>query len=339
MLDLGRLQHLKLSARPLGQRVIARFVLYPNFYLPRRVKIRLEGAEKIPKEPVIFAMNHTDRYNYWPFQFELWRTMNRFTATWVKGKYYENAMMGRFMEWTNNLPTVSRGYIVTRDFINVVKRRPTDAEYEVLRERVDRAVRAATGEVVAAVESGAHSAEVTKVLAQARDMLGRAFKPEVEDYGEAVLGLFDAMMTRFLELHTEAFAKGLDLLIFPQGTRSIRLSKGHIGISQVALAYDRMIVPVGCSGSDKCYPGGNPLAKGGEIIYRVGEPITRQELARFRPAEAFVPFSPSAEVKHRDAFQGLVDVVMDRINDLVDEPYRYAEDRTSEGVSGSKRFV
>ena len=42
----------------------------------------------MPDEPVIFAMNHTDRYNYVPFQYGLWQEKDRFTATWVKGKYY-----------------------------------------------------------------------------------------------------------------------------------------------------------------------------------------------------------------------------------------------------------
>ena len=84
-----------------------------NYGLIPGVKIDFEDFEEVPPEPVIFAMNHTDRYNYFPFQYTLWRIANRFTATWVKGKYYESRFVGGFMESMNQLPTVSRGYIIT----------------------------------------------------------------------------------------------------------------------------------------------------------------------------------------------------------------------------------
>ncbi|MEZ4253024.1 MAG: hypothetical protein R3B99_32855 [Polyangiales bacterium] len=111
MLDIPRLDRIRLEARPRWQRAVARGVLFPNYELvpARKVEIVFEGYEKVPKESVVFAMNHTDRFNYWPFQYQLWRDHRRFTATWVKGKYYENPIVGKFMEMTNNLPTVSRG--------------------------------------------------------------------------------------------------------------------------------------------------------------------------------------------------------------------------------------
>src|SRR5690606_29201 len=85
MLDLARLERIRLTPSPRFQRVVAYALLRPNYELPPRVDIVFEGQEKVPNEPVIFAMNHTDRYNYWPFQYSLWRRTGRFTATWVKG--------------------------------------------------------------------------------------------------------------------------------------------------------------------------------------------------------------------------------------------------------------
>ena len=68
MLDISRLERIKLNGNPLIQRGVARLLLGPNFNLPPRVQIDFEGVDRIPSGPVVFAMNHTDRYNYFPFQ-------------------------------------------------------------------------------------------------------------------------------------------------------------------------------------------------------------------------------------------------------------------------------
>jgi 1-acyl-sn-glycerol-3-phosphate acyltransferase len=70
MLDLARLQRLKLSRRPLSQRFFGRLLGLNYNYLPG-VSVEFENPEKIPDQPVIYAMNHTDRYNYFPFQYRL----------------------------------------------------------------------------------------------------------------------------------------------------------------------------------------------------------------------------------------------------------------------------
>jgi 1-acyl-sn-glycerol-3-phosphate acyltransferase len=147
------------------------------------------------------------------------------------------------------------------------------------------------------------------------------------------------MMSRFVELHEEAFGLGLDLIVFPQGTRSVRLSKGHIGLAEVALAYEKTIVPVGCNNCDRIYPGGSPVAKGGTVTYRFGQPIRYDEMKPFHIAEDFTPFTKDAEHAHRERFQGLVDLVMDRINDLLDPRHQRDETGESGGVIGSSRFV
>ncbi|UCF46384.1 MAG: 1-acyl-sn-glycerol-3-phosphate acyltransferase, partial [Myxococcales bacterium] len=113
MLDLPRLKRIRLMKRPIGQVFFGHTVLTPNYNHFPGIDIQLEGLENIPDEPVIYAMNHTDRFNYFPFMYKMWKLEERYITVWVKGKYYENPVVGTFMELTSNLPTVSRGYIIT----------------------------------------------------------------------------------------------------------------------------------------------------------------------------------------------------------------------------------
>ena len=121
---------------------------------------------------------------------------------------------------------------------------------------------------------------------------------------------------------------------------SIRLSKGRVGLAQLAQHLGATIVPVGCNGSDAVYPGGSPFAKGGHIVYRLGEalPVDHPDLAPHRVTAPFQPFTRDA-APHRAQFEAITTVVMDRINDLLDPEYQYAEDAESDGVKGAKRFV
>lgn len=328
MLDLPRMKRIRLSARPRFQRFIGTFGLMPNYSLPPKVRIDVEGLERAPEGPVLWAMNHTDRYNYWPFQYALWRRAGRFTATWVKGKYYENELLGRFMEKVNSVPTVSRGYLITKDFQAAMGRKPTDDEYRALRDQLD-----------AGDDRVPELPGLEPLLTTPRNVLGLPFDPARETWPRYLEGLYRAMMRRFVELHDEAFRLGLDLLVFPQGTRSLRLSRGRPGLSQVALHWKIPIVPVGCSGSDKVYPGSSPWAKGGHIVYRVGEPLRYEDLRQFHTPEPFEPFTREAETRHAARFQALADLVMERIEPLVDEPYRFSGDRASDGEQGTRRFV
>src|SRR5690606_9766442 len=136
-----------------------------------------------PRTPVIFAMNHTDRYNYFPFQVYIWKNASRYTATWVKGKYYEHTLVASFMEMTNQLPTVSRGYLITKDFLATLGRPPSEEEYGALRARVDAA---AFGRDVSTDRAALPAA----LFDRPRDMLGRAFDPSAESYEQAVNALF-----------------------------------------------------------------------------------------------------------------------------------------------------
>ncbi len=330
MLDIARLQRIRLSSRPTIQRAVAMGWLWPTYNLPgRRVKIRFEDFDRVPDEPVIYAMNHTDRFNYWPFQYRLFRKHDRYTATWVKGKYYESQGVGKFMELTNNLPTVSRGYLIAKDFTRTIGRRPSDEEYTAMRDAIDAASRG---------QQATDSILPRALHTTPRDMLGRAFDPARESWAEAINELFAVMMRRFVELHDEVFENGLDLLIFPQGTRSIRLSAGRIGIAQIAMKYRKTIVPIGCNGSEVLYPGGNPLARGGEVTYRFGHPIRPADYADVQ-VDGFTPFHPPDEHTHRPQFQALVDRVMTAIDGLLDPRYRFGDDPSADGVSGTDRFL
>ena len=316
MLDLTRLEKVQLRRTPWGQLLLAQ-ILRLDYAFPRRTQIVLEGTEHLePGRAVILAMNHTDRYNYWPFQYTLYRRGLGHTATWVKGKYYENRLMGAFMDSMNNIPLPSRGYVITTRFREVVGRPPSEEEYRALRDLAD--------------------GKDTEVPGTLRDAVG-----DVKAFLDEFAAVFDRMIEQVMRLNRFALDFGQHLLVFPQGTRSIRLSRGHIGMAEVAQHLGVDVVPVGCSGSDQVYPGNSPFAKGGRVVYRIGERLRLDgpELAAHRVTQSFRPFTLAAADRHRASFQGMTDVVMDHINRLLDPPYRFAEDHEPEGPSGADRFI
>lgn len=92
MIDIEYLKRITVVSQPFAHKVLANILLWPNYHLFAHVDIQIENIERIPTdESVIFAMNHTDRFNYWPFQYKLLRAKKfPFTTVWVKGKYYKN---------------------------------------------------------------------------------------------------------------------------------------------------------------------------------------------------------------------------------------------------------
>ena len=141
MLDLNRLRRIHPRQPPWGQMAIANLAMPLDYRWPTRTRIDLEGLERLPRDRRVFlAMNHTDRYNYWPLQYALYRNGRGFAATWVKGKYYENELLGWFMDQTTNIPLPSRGYVLTTEFRRVMKRAPDEGEYRTLRDALDGAL-------------------------------------------------------------------------------------------------------------------------------------------------------------------------------------------------------
>jgi len=322
MLDLALYDRIDLRTRPWSQRGLAESFLRFDY---RKIDLVVEGVENLPSSPVILALNHTDDFSYWPFQYYLHKHFGCYAACWVKGKNFEGAALSLFMRVMNNIPIASRGYLLTRDFLSTVGRRPTDAEYRVLRDALN------AGEPVA-------EGVPQELLSRPRDILGRPFEPAREHYVEAMDGLFNTMMGHFVRLNEHALEIGLHVLVYPQGSRSIRLSRGHGGIGQMALHLGVPILPVGVSGGDIIYPKRSPLTKPGRVVYRIGPAIQPEELADLKPAEPYAPFTREASA-HSEAFQAVADRVMERIDLLVDEPYRFAVDQSTDGVTGTNRFV
>ncbi len=306
---------------PKIQIFVGKWFLSPIYGL-KKLTIQLEGLENIPDRPVIFAMNHTDRYNYWPFMFKLWKLHQEgkikypYIANWVKGKYYENKFIANFMKWTGNIPIPSKGYLVAKDFALAYKdkRALTDEGFKMLMDYI----------------KGNRTVEDLKAFSDPRiyefvSTPHNGFDPSIHgNYRQYIELVFMNMMKKVLELNRDAlFNKKINLLVFPEGRRSKKLTRGKPGLVQVALALKVPVVPVGCNGSDKVYPGDLPFPKWkGKIVYRIGKPILFEKISdEFKVEEDFVPFTPQSE-KLRLIFEKATDIVMENIYNLLDEEYR-----------------
>jgi 1-acyl-sn-glycerol-3-phosphate acyltransferase len=305
MVDLEYLNRIQLVDNPRVQRAIARLVLLPNYEIFRKVEIVVENCERIPRnENVIFAMNHTDRFNYWPFQYYLWRRRGyAYTTVWVKGKYYRNAILAKTLDLCNLIPVPSMGYLIEEFYTKRHGRRIAKDDYRRVRDAVEG--NAADGETFA------------RRLEETSRLFDDRFVEFIRDY-------YEKIMARVAELSLLAlFKKGLSIIIFPEGTRGAQLGEGRTGIAQLALHTLKTVVPVGCSHCDTIYPGSSPFAKSGQVLYRVGEPLTIQEAFRsFRIGTPFALLSRESQQRHRSQFEGATQFIMERINGLLDEAYR-----------------
>ncbi len=85
-------------------------------------------------------------------------------------------------------------------------------------------------------------------------------------------------------------ADGSSVLIFPEGTRSRdgRLQPFKTGAIMLAIKAGVPVVPIGFNGTYQVLPKGNLLSRGGDVVIRIGEPLStdnyrakdKQELAR-----------------------------------------------------------
>ena len=328
MLDLKRLQSLRLRRIPWGQLLTANLGMRPNFTFLPGIDIVVEGLENLPTDRrVILALNHTDRYNPWPLQYTLYRKKLGFTVTWVKAKYYEHWFIGAFMTACNNIPLPSRGYVISTEFRKLMNRPPSNDEYRTIRDMMDGKRDFSspfktedTEHVRRFFEGGSGSVQETV--------------RKLEEY-------FGQMMDVVTNLSTQVMSElNSHLLVCPQGTRSKRLTEGKTGMVQMAQRMGATILPVGCSGSDRLYPGASPFAKKGRVVYRIGEPLPVDSgpLAPHRVPEEIKPFTREGSEKFGEKYTIMTKIVMDRINDLVDPEYQYGDDE--QGVSkGVKRFV
>jgi len=305
MVDLEYMKRIRLVSKPMGQQIVAAFLLHTNYRIFADVDIRIENVERIPRnENVIFAMNHTDRFNYWPFQYKMWHMKCfPYTTVWVKGKYYGNALLAKGLDLCNLIPVPSMGYLIEEFYKKKFKR------------RLDRDVYRDVKDVVDGMYNGVES--YPKAAADALHEMGENFADFVRDY-------YDMVMERVAELSRIAlYEKDLNLIIFPEGTRGTKLGEGRTGLAQLALHTGKKIVPVGCNNSDAVYTGSLPFAKSGWITYRVGEPLSLDnQLKEFKIEEPFRLFSKESQQKYEKQFEEVTRVVMEQINQLLDEKYR-----------------
>lgn len=314
------MREFQLPPVPYVQIVVSRLVLGTNFHFPRPTRISIDGLEHIAcDEPMLLAMNHTDRYNYLPFMWELDQQGYPPVAPWVKGKYYQNEWLSRFLGWSSCIPVPSRGFLLTLDWLARTGRRPDQKEYRQLRLLGDGAWS----------EDLPLEPAVEQYLREAPGGTPDTFFEEFQEHFEGLTG-------QVVRINREAMDNGYRPLIFPQGTRSRRLTRGFSGIVQMALHMKVRIVPVGVTGSDQCYPGDNPFSKGGKVHYSIGTPFD-PGAAPHAPTD-FVPLTIRASQEHGSTFEKLTDELMERINALLPAEYQFSKERSS-STQGTERFV
>jgi 1-acyl-sn-glycerol-3-phosphate acyltransferase len=304
MVDLDYLKKIKLVTRPICQDIVAWSLLIPNYYVFAKVHVEIKNMDRIPRdENVIFAMNHTDRFNYWPFQFKLWWMKGfPYTTVWVKGKYYANAWLAKGLDLCNLIPVPSMGYLIEEFYRKKCSHRLDKNSYRDLKDVID---------------DKHENGEYPKLAAEALKILGEDFIDFIGEYYETV-------MRRVMELsRTALLEKNLNVIIFPEGTRGTQLGEGRTGLAQLALHTGKKIIPVGCNNSDAVYSGSLPFAKSGRITYQIGEPLSfDNQLREYRIDEPFQPFSKDAQQKYQRQFQEVTRIVMERIDQLLDEKHR-----------------
>ncbi len=313
MIDLALYDRLHLKPHNLTEWSIATCIIRPN-YLISGVRLDLHGLERLPKaggETLIVAMNHTDRYNYLPLMEYLFRnpTWPRLAA-WVKGKYFQNSAVAWALLATNNIPLPSTGHMLEELYRAHVGRRIPPELYRPVRDVIDGRRRLDDPDL----EPAARDALQTTV--QAPDVPGR--RPLLE----AVREQFQVTMDRCLEFTLRAMDEHrLHLIVFPEGTRTVQLGIGRIGLIQFALAMGRRVLPVGCSNSDLVYPYNLPIARRGAVTYRFGEPYDPRDLLEPGEIGPFTPFTPEAET-YRPTFERLTFDLMCRLNALIDQRHQ-----------------
>lgn len=317
---LDRLKDLHLPKVPYMQILIARTYLTFDYRFPVRTTVSIDGLEKLDhRQPFLMAMNHTDRFNYAPFMVHLDRLGLPPLAPWVKGKYYRKAWLAKLLISCACTPVPSRGFLLTLDWVARMARNPEDEEYRQLRRLGD-------GE---AVEE--------ELLPGVAEYLAQAPGGGREDFFPLFQEHFESLSAALVRINVEALELGYRPLIFPQGTRSKRLTPGFSGIVQMALHLKVPILPVAVSGSDLIYPGNSSRSKGGHVHYTVGDlydPSSEPDAP-----SGFLPLTIAASRDHGPAFKELTSNLMDRLNDLLPEEYQYDPEGLANTRTGARRFL
>ncbi len=305
MIDIEYFKRIKLVSEPFGQKIVAHLLLLPNYRIFQKVDIRIENHERIPRgESVIFAMNHTDRFNYWPFQYKLLKMREfPFTTVWVKAKYYKNAFLAKGLDLCNLIPVPSMGYLIEEYYRKKFNRKMDKGLYRTVRDMIEGRLAEAGPQERAAID---------------------ALQAMGEHFAEFVRLQYEGVMEKVAELSRTALCEQkLNLIIFPEGTRSVKLAEGRTGLAQLALHTGKRIVPVACNNSEMVYRGSLPFARSGRITYRIGEPLSvDDQLKPFRILEPFRLLSRESQLRYREQFEGVTRIVMESIDRMLDAKYR-----------------
>jgi len=291
---------------------------------PRRVRVELEGLENLPDGPVIFAANHTHTYDFLPLRIYLYLRRGLFGSTWIKARAWQNPVEKFYFSRTGNVPLGSKGYVLAADFKRHLGRRPSEAEYRVLRRHLDAGTPLPDEPLY------------ESLMNTPREILGRGFQPSTSTYRDAVLDCFFEMMQISLRIARESRDAGQYQHINPQGARSSRLTEGKTGVMHASRALNLAIVPTAICGMKESLPNEGLKSNGGTILIRFGTPYM-PELDGL-PAD-YRPFDPRTEGAVRPLFEAQTAALMTKIDALCTPAYRYQADFVSDATSGTARFL
>jgi 1-acyl-sn-glycerol-3-phosphate acyltransferase len=322
-IDIDTLQEINPIANPIwawGGATIANAI----FTFTSGVEIAFENAEILRSgQQFIIATNHSHKLDFLPLRAPMLYRGHTF-MTWVKSRAYKDPAMGTFLRYTGNVPICSRGYLIASDYWDMFGERPTEEEYRILRDHIDRGTELPASERFEAL---------TKTP---RRMLGLFFNPTAFSYRQAVRQLYYELMQIALRMTRRGVHRGDNVQIYPQGAVSSRMTPGHIGIIQAALTLGLPIVPVGISGCREVFIGNSPRTRAGKITVRFGEPY---EVPRSEVPSDFRAFHPDDEETHAEVLKGHAAQVTQGINALLTPDYQMSHaDDAYDGNEGLKRF-
>lgn len=290
----------------------------------RGARVEMEGFPDSLDEPVLFAMNHTHRYDFLPAKVALDLQQKIVTASVVKYRAFQHPAESLFMRKYGNIPITSRGYLIGADFAVLHGRKPTEEEYRCLRDHVDGRGPLPDDPVYTAIQE------------RPRNMLGLSFDPAEQSYRDMILRCYEQAMQGTVALCRKVLDAGNSVHVYPEGLLSLRLGQGHIGVAQMAVALDAPIVPVGFSGMNELYEPRRVFpARPGVLKMRFGRPyrIRRDDL------KGFQPFKPEHETTYRPILKEETDRLMDAINELLEPECARNGDDPGYALSGVARFL
>lgn len=290
-----------------------------------RTRFRVEGLDNLPRGPVLFATNSTQKNDFMAFR---WVAMKAQLdcVTVTKAKNYHDPVMRFLLRRLGVVPLASKGYLLLLDVTRTIGRRPDDAEYRALRDHLDHGAPLPAGEPFDTLRS------------RPRALLDHHLEPAAQSYRAFLQEVYARSLGESLRLTGEAVRAGYHVQMYPEGTVARRLGRGRPGAVQMAWALGLPIVPVGMSGCPDAFAGDSPFLRlvGGDITVRFGRQLALPP--DLLPPD-FRPFEPADEADHRSALAGFTeDILMPAIDELLEPSCRRASDEPAAG-KGTRAFL